>query len=107
MIACSQKLAQKMSKHPKKSMKSRENQQLLACLFDSNCNCNSHTNHGVVTCADQTHHLYVGGDGGRACELSVAVHTAHGVGHAVRSGTCSHVIGMERSEEHTSELQSR
>ena len=32
-------------------------QGLLACLFDSNCNSNSHTNHGVVTCADETHHL--------------------------------------------------
>ena len=30
-----------------------ENQGLLACLFDSNCNSNSHTNHGVVTCADE------------------------------------------------------
>ena len=46
-----------MCKHLKKSMKSRENQQLLACLFDSNCNRNSHTNHGVVTCADETHHF--------------------------------------------------
>ena len=35
-----------------------ENQELLACLFDSNSNSNSHTNHGVVTCADETHHLY-------------------------------------------------
>jgi len=34
-----------------------ENQGLLACLFDSNSNCNSHTNHGVVTCADESHHL--------------------------------------------------
>ena len=33
-----------------------ENQGLLACFFDSNCNCNSHTNHGVVTCADESHH---------------------------------------------------
>ena len=33
--------------------------ELLACLFDSNCNSNSHTNHGVVTCADQTHHFGV------------------------------------------------
>ena len=40
-------------------MKSRENQQLLASLFDSNCNSNSHTNHGVVTCADETHHFYI------------------------------------------------
>jgi len=34
-----------------------ENQGLLASLFDSNGNRNGHTNHGVVTCADQTHHL--------------------------------------------------
>ena len=33
--------------------------ELLARLFDSNCNSNSHTNHGVVTCADETHHLYI------------------------------------------------
>jgi hypothetical protein len=51
MIACYQKLVGKMSKHPKKSMKSRENQQLLASLFDSNCNSNSHTNHGVINIA--------------------------------------------------------
>ena len=31
---------------------------LLARLFDSNCNSNGHTNHGVVTCADETHHLF-------------------------------------------------
>ena len=30
-----------------------ENQGLLACLFDSNCNGNGHTNHGVVTSADE------------------------------------------------------
>ena len=52
MIACYQKLVGKMSKHLKKSMKSRENQQLLASLFDGNCNGNCHTNHGVVTCAE-------------------------------------------------------
>ena len=44
-------------KDPKAS-KSLINQGLLACLFDSNCNSNSHTNHGVVTCADETHHLF-------------------------------------------------
>ena len=32
---------------------------LLASLFDSNCNSYCHTNHGVVTCADETHHLSV------------------------------------------------
>ena len=36
-----------------------ENQGLLACLFDRNRNRNGHTNHGVVTCADETHHLFV------------------------------------------------
>ena len=36
-----------------------ENRELLACLFDSNRNRGGHTNHGVVTCADETHHLYV------------------------------------------------
>jgi len=32
---------------------------LLACFFDSNSNRNGHTNHGVVACADQTHHFYM------------------------------------------------
>ena len=40
-----------------KASKSLENQGLLARLFDSNGNCNSHTNHGVVTGSDETHHL--------------------------------------------------
>ena len=31
---------------------------LLRCLFDSNCARNGHTNHGVVTCADKSHHLH-------------------------------------------------
>ena len=31
---------------------------LLACLFDSNCNSYGHTDHGVVTCADEAHHFY-------------------------------------------------
>ena len=34
-------------------------QGLLRSLFDSNRN--SHTNHGVVTCADESHHLYASG----------------------------------------------
>ena len=34
-------------------------------------------------------------DGGGACELGVGVHAAHGVGHAVGSGTGSHIVGME------------
>jgi hypothetical protein len=34
---------------------------LLASFLNSNCNRNSHTNHGVVAGTDQTHHLYVKG----------------------------------------------
>jgi len=37
---------------------------LLKGFLDRNCNGNGHTNHGVVTCADETHHLYVSGNGG-------------------------------------------
>ena len=40
-----------------KVSKSLENQGLLARLFDSNCNSNSHTNHGVVTCAERISQL--------------------------------------------------
>ena len=41
-----------------KVSKSLINQGLLACLFDSNRYSNGHTNHGVVTGADEAHHLY-------------------------------------------------
>ena len=44
------------------------NQGLFACLFDSNGNCNSHINHGVVTCADETHHFCALVSFGRASE---------------------------------------
>ena len=37
------------------------NQDLFACFFNSNSNRNGHTNHGVVTCADESHHLYASG----------------------------------------------
>ena len=46
-----------------KVSKSLTNQELLACFLNSNCNSNSHTNHGVVTCADETHHLCAVGEG--------------------------------------------
>ena len=36
-------------------------------------------------------------NGGRARELSVAVHSAHGIRHAIGSGAGSHVIRMQRS----------
>ena len=40
-----------------KISKSLINQGLLSSFLYSNCNSNSHTNHGVVTCTDETHHL--------------------------------------------------
>ena len=52
---------------------------LLQSFFHSNSNTNGHTDHGVVTCAQEAHHFHVSGHGGGASELSVAVHTAHGM----------------------------
>ena len=68
---------------------------LLASLFDRNCTCDSHTDHRVVTCADETHHFDVSGNGGRTCEPCITVHTTNGIGQTVGSGTCCHVVGME------------
>src|SRR5699024_6922093 len=64
-------------------------------LSNSNSHGYGHTDHGVVAGAQEAHHLHVSGDGGGACELSVAVHTAHGVGHAVGSGAGSHVVRVQ------------
>ena len=37
------------------------------------------------------------GDGAGAGKLRVAVHTAHGVGHAIGSGTGGHIVRMQRT----------
>ena len=68
---------------------------LLQAFLNSDSHGNGHADHGVVACAQEAHHFHVGGDGGGTCELSVTVHTAHGVGHAVGSGACSHVVGVQ------------
>jgi hypothetical protein len=52
---------------------------LLQSFFHSDSNANGHADHGVVTSAQEAHHLNVSGHGGGASELSVAVHTAHGM----------------------------
>ena len=57
----------------------------------------AHANHRVVTSADEAHHLNMSRNGGGTSELCVAVHTTHGIRHAVRSRTCCHVIRMERT----------
>ena len=59
-----------------------------------------HADHGVVAGADQAHHLNVSRHAGRAGELSVAVHTAHGVGQAVRSGAGSQKYFLPFSMAH-------
>ena len=41
--------------------------------------------HRIVTYTEEAHHLNVCRNGTGACELSVAVHTAHRIGHTVRS----------------------
>ena len=64
-------------------------------LRSSNSAGDSHTDHRVVAGADQAHHLDVSRDGGRTGELSIAVHTAHGVGQAVGSGACCHVVRVQ------------
>ena len=53
------------------------------------------SHHRVVTDTEEGHHFNVGRNRRRTCELSVAVHTAESVGHTIRSGTCSHVIGVQ------------
>ena len=68
---------------------------LVHGFLDGNSHGNGGTNHGVVTHADETHHFNVSGHGGRTGELSIAVHAAQRVGHAVRGGTCSHVVRVQ------------
>ena len=41
-----------------KVSKSLINQELLACFLNSYSYCDRHSDHGVVTCTDQTHHLF-------------------------------------------------
>ena len=67
---------------------------VLHSLLDSDSDRDGSAYHRVVAHADKTHHLNVCGNGGGACELRIGVHTAHGVGHAVRGRTCSHVVGV-------------
>ena len=68
---------------------------LLHGLFNCDCNRNRSADHGVVAHAQEAHHLDVRRDGGGACELCIGVHTAHGVGHAVGSGACGHVVRVQ------------
>ena len=68
---------------------------LLQALGNGHGDCDGRADHGVVAHAEEAHHLDMCRNGGGACELGVGVHAAHGVGHAVGSGTGSHIVGME------------
>ena len=68
---------------------------LLQTLGNGHGDCDGRADHGVVAHAQKAHHLDMCRNGGGACELGVGVHAAHGVGHAVGSGTGSHIVGME------------
>ena len=67
----------------------------LQSFLNSNSHGNGSADHGVVAHAQEAHHFHMGGDGGGTGELSVGVHTTHGVGHAVGSGACGHVVRMQ------------
>ena len=68
---------------------------LLQALRDGDSHRDGRADHRVVAHAEEAHHLHVRGHGGGAGELSVGMHTAHGVGHAVGSGTGGHVVGVQ------------
>ena len=67
----------------------------LEGLLDGDSAGDGGTDHGVVAHADETHHVDVRRHGGRTGELGVGVHTAHGVGHAVRGRAGAHVVRVQ------------
>src|SRR5699024_5489530 len=67
----------------------------LGSFLNGNGNSDCHTNHGVVSCSDQTHHLHMSRYGRRTCKLSVRMHTAQCICHTVGSGACRHVVRMK------------
>ena len=68
---------------------------LLQALRHGDSHRDGRADHRVVAHAEEAHHLDVRGHGGGAGELSVGMHTAHGVGHAVAGGTGGHVVRMQ------------
>lgn len=58
---------------------------LVQCLSNVNSASYCTAYHRVVADAEEAHHLHVGRNWWGTCELSVRVHTAHCVGHSLRS----------------------
>ena len=67
----------------------------LQSLFHSHSHGNGSADHGIVAHAQEAHHFNVGRHGGGTGKLSVGMHTAHGIGHAVGSGAGRHVVGIQ------------
>ena len=70
---------------------------LLHSLGHRNSHGHGRADHRIVAHAQEAHHLHMRRDGAGAGKLRVAVHTAHGVGHAVGSGTGGHIVRMQRT----------
>ena len=68
---------------------------LLQCFLNGHSYANGSADHRIVAHAQEAHHFYVGRHGGGTGKLSVGMHTAHGIGHAVGSGAGCHVVGMQ------------
>lgn len=70
------------------------------CYGDSNRYSSSY--HRIVAHSKKSHHLNMCRNTGRPCELSIAVHTPHGIRHSVGSWSCSHIIWMQSTSRATS-----
>ena len=68
---------------------------VLLSFLNRNGHGDGRADHGVVAHAQEAHHFHVGRHGGGTGKLSVGMHTAHGIGHAVGSGAGCHVVGMQ------------
>ena len=68
---------------------------VLLRFFDSDSHRDGRADHRVVAHAEEAHHLDVRRNGAGARELRIGVHTAKCICEAIRSRTCSHVIGMQ------------
>ena len=53
--------------------------------------------HRVIAHTDQAHHFHMRRYGRRTCELCVGMHTAQCIREAIGSGTCSHIVRMQRT----------
>lgn len=48
----------------------------ISGLFNRHCHTDGHSDHGIISRTDETHHLYVSRNGRRTCKLCIRVHTS-------------------------------